>query len=115
MHQKIDWQLADNNTILVDLKDVYCKYERDKYIEFIEADITNYIDLEKRKYKRTSNEYTMEIDFLDNVCKFTFPTQGDCSFDCLATLDIKDKNIILKYKIADEEKIITIIMKEENI
>ena len=70
------------------------------------------------KVKTNQVRFSIEEDklpILDNVCKFTFPTQGDCSFDCLATLDIKDDNIILKYKIADEEKIITITMKEENI
>lgn len=113
MRRKIDWQLADKTAVLVDLKDVYCKHEEGKFLEFIEENVTNYIDLENKKYKRIANDYTMEIDFLNNICAFTFPTRENCSFDCISQLNINENKIVLKYKIADEEKIITINMKEE--
>lgn len=113
MRRKIDWQLSDKTSVLVDLKDVFCKYEENKFLEFIESDVTNYIDLENKKYKRLSSEYTMEIDFLNNICAFTFPTQENCSFDCESNIDIDKDRVTIKYKIADDEKIITINMKEE--
>ena len=113
MRRKIDWQLSDKTSVLVDLKDVFCKYEEDKFLEFIESDVTNYIDLENKKYKRLSSEYTMEIDFLNNVCAFNFPTHENCSFDCESNIDIDKDRVTIKYKIADDEKIITINMKEE--
>ena len=113
MQQKIDWQLADKNTVLIELKDVYCEYIKEQYLKFLEDDITNYIDIAKKKYKRTSNEYTMEIDFLKNICTFTFPTKESCSFDCNSEIEINENKIILEYSIADEVKKITINMKEE--
>ena len=112
MQQKIDWKLASNTSVLIELKDVYCNYAKDMYIEFIEKDITNYIDLKNKRYKRISSEYTMEIDFINSICSFTFPTHENCSFDCITDIDISDNKIILKYKI-DDEKIITIDMKED--
>ena len=113
MRRKIDWQLSDKTSVLVDLKDVYCKYEEDKFLEFNESDVTNYIDLENKKYKRLSSEYTMEIDFLNNICAFTFPKEGNCQFDCLSNLEITAGQINIKYEFADEVKLITIKMKEE--
>ena len=113
MQQKIDWQLASEKSVLIDLKDVYCNYEKDTFIEFIESDITNYIDLKNKRYKRTSNEYTMEIDFLNNICSFTFPTEENCDFDITTKFIKNDNEIKLKYKIDDDEKIITIKLKEE--
>ena len=113
MLQKIDWQLADNTSVLVDLKDVYCTYEMDKFLEFKEDEIINYIDLKERLYKRSAKDYTMEIDFHNNVCTFTFPKEGNCQFDCLSNLEITADQINIKYEFADEVKLITIKMKEE--
>ena len=53
------------------------------------------------------------IDFLNNICAFNFPTHENCSFDCESNIDIDEKSVTIKYKIADDEKIITINMKEE--
>ncbi len=113
MRRRIDWQLSDKCKVLVDLKDVYCKYEESKFLEFIEENVTNIIDFKNKLYKRSSNEYTMEIDFINNICAFTFPTKENCRFDCKSNIVIKKDLIILKYEVADEEKIITINMKEE--
>ena len=113
MQQKIDWQLASEKSVLIDLKDVYCNYEKDTFIEFIESDITNYIDLKNKRYKRTSNEYTMEIDFINSICSFAFPTEENCVFDITTKFIKNDNEIKLKYKIDDDEKIITIKLKEE--
>ena len=113
LQQKIDWKLTSNTSVLIDLKDVYCNYAKDKYIEFIESDITNTIDLEKLRYKRISSEYTMEIDFINSICSFAFPTKESCDFDITTEFIKNDNEIKLKYKIDDDEKIITIIMKEE--
>ena len=113
LQQKIDWKLTSNTSVLIDLKDVYCNYTKDKFIEFMENDITNRVDLKNKRYKRISSEYTMEIDFISNICSFTFPTRESCDFDITTEFIKNDNEIKLKYKIDDDEKIITISMKEE--
>lgn len=113
MRQKINWQLTSNNSVLVDLKDVYCTYEINKYLEFKENEILNFIDLLKRKYKRISEEYTMEIDFPKNICTFSFQNQEKCSFDIESDIKVDENVIILEYNIGDEKKIITVNMKED--
>ena len=53
------------------------------------------------------------MDFLNNISEFTFPTKENCSFDWESNIDIDKKLENIKNKIADDEKIITINMKEE--
>ncbi len=113
MNHKIDWQLSNKTAVLVDLHDVDCKFEKNNYLEFNEEKDINYIDLKKQKYKRTTNEYIMEIDFIEKVCKFSLPTKESMTFDCFCSLNVFDDLIEMRYCIGDDEKIIKIKMKEE--
>lgn len=111
--KKIDWQLSDNNAVLIDLKDVYCRYEGNKFLEFAEKETKNYIDLVNKVYKRNTKDYTMEIDFINNICTFLLDNNERLSFECTNSIKVDKNMIIINYKIADDAKTIKIKMKEE--
>ena len=111
--KKIDWQLSNNNSVLIYLKDVYCQYETNKFLEFIEEENKNYIDLINRVYKRHTKDYTMEIDFINNICTFLLENNENLSFDCTSDIKIDNNIITINYKVADDSKTIMINMKEE--
>ena len=108
---KIDWTLTSNNKDVINLENVLCEYEENKYLKFLEDDIINVIDLKNKVYNRVAKDYNMEIDFNESICSFTFPTKETCSLDIISELEIIDNLIKLRYKIDDDEKIIKILLK----
>jgi hypothetical protein len=103
----IDWQLKNNQEVVLDLKNVRCSFN-ENILTLNEEDAVNKIDLNTKKYNRKSLDYTMEIDFNSQVCSFAFANNEKCAFDIECELINKENEIILTYKYDEEVKEINI-------
>ena len=106
LNRLIDWQLYNDNKLIIDLKDVTSLYKEGEYLEFIEDNIKNIIDIKNNLYKRISDEYEMSIDFNDNICYFILPNREEVSTNVDGSLIINDNDITVIYSIDDEKRIL---------
>jgi len=107
--QKINWSLLSDNKIIID-KNILCEYEKNILIKYIEDDHTsNIIDLKNRIYIRENNEFLFKIDFNKKIFYYELKENNICLENIIeCELNQNDKNILLKYKIDEEEKKIII-------
>ena len=106
---KINWSLFNDDKIIIANENVECEFVVNKFIKYLENDTSNYIDLENKIYIRENNEFMFKIDYKNNLFNYILKENNikleneiDCEFI------INDNEIILKYKIDEEEKKIII-------
>ena len=107
----IDWQLFNNNDLVIDLKDVECSYDNSVII-FDEDDVKNTISFINKTYTRVSKEYTMVIDFNNKTCCFKFENNEECTLSVDGCLTMDDNTVIVNYCYDTDLKKIIIKFKE---
>lgn len=96
--------------MIINKEKVICEYEENKYIKYIEEDnIINYIDLVNDIYTRETSEFTFKIDFNNKKISYLLKEKNALFESDLNKCNIiKNNEIILNYKIDDEDKKIII-------
>ena len=107
--KRINWQLFNNDELIINHENVECEYEND-IIKYKEEDGDNTIDLKNKIYIRENQEYLMHINIANNNFKFILKEKNHILNDNLtsSSLTINNNIILLKYKLEEEEKKIII-------
>lgn len=98
----------NNKEVIINDKNKVCEYKENDYLKYEDDNSSNYIDLKNNIYIRENSDFIFKIDFKNKLMfytlkekEMTFESQVECSIK-------KDNEIILKYKIDEEEKKIII-------
>ena len=110
---KVNWQLFNNNELVVNLLNKECEYIKNNYLKINEEETINIVDIKNKLYKRITNDYNMEIDFVNNICTFILDNNEKWSINIECNIEIIKNTIIINYQIDDDKRKILIILKEE--
>ncbi|MFR5857087.1 MAG: hypothetical protein ACLUFU_04670 [Bacilli bacterium] len=90
-----------------------CEYIKNNYLKINEEETINIVDIKNKLYKRITNDYNMEIDFVNNICTFILDNNEKWSINIECNIEIIKNTIIINYQIDDDKRKILIILKEE--
>ncbi len=110
--QIIDWLLFSDNKLLVCRRDVESKYVYKKTLIYETEKEYNKIDFVNNKFIRKTPDLFMEVDFINNTCKFDFGEEGSCKFDVVCEWRFKNDKLVVKYSIDEEIKKLEVIFKD---
>ena len=99
----INWSLISGNDILITKKNIMVDSIKDIII-FNSSSEINELHINDKKFIRKTDEFEMEIDFIQKTCKFNFKEDGTCTFDIECLWKYKNNEYNLFYRIDDTEK-----------
>ena len=105
----ISWKLISNNEVVINNEFVECEFV-DNILKYYEDENTiNIVNLNDDIYIRENTEFTFKIDFKNRFFDYILKKE-DLSIKnaSLEATIIKDKDIILKYNLGDDNKEIII-------
>ena len=105
-------KLFTNELITLEEKIADYSYEKEEFLTFTG---THKIDLKSQVYEKFSEDLKFSVDFNRNSCIIILNGDKRCEFAIQSSLEYKNNEITLKYKLDEEEiKIkIKINLKEE--
>ncbi len=105
----INWRLLNNDEIIINNENVICEYKLGYYVKYNERDASNIVDLKNLTYRRENEDFVLVIDFKNKKFSYLLKEKNYKLEDKLlsCSLEVKE-DIVLKYKLDDEEKQIII-------
>lgn len=109
MNCKVDYALYTDNMQSEYAKDIKAFYIPNKYLKFN----NNEIDLENERFRRTTEDYELIIDFKTKMCILNFDNLDAGKFSIESFYKSSDNNLVLEYALGEEiKKIIVTIRKD---
>lgn len=106
-------KLYTNELITLEEKiENYC-FQNGEFLTFTDKFGNHKIDLKSQVYEKFSEDLKFSVDFNRNSCIIILNGDKRCEFAIQSSLEYKNNEITLKYKLDEEEIKIKINLKEE--